>query len=126
MKQEPKLTVIYNDTCPICSREVDAYQRASARCGADIAYAGLSDGAYKAFGLSEDQAARRFHVVKGGELISGIPAFALLWDDLPRMAWLARIVRLPVLRGLLGAVYDHVLAPILYALHKRRQRSAAQ
>jgi len=123
MAQE--LTVLYNDTCPICSREVAAYQRASQKHGLPIDYAGLSDGDLACFGLTRDQAAKRFHVLKDGEVVSGIPAFAILWDELPRMGWLARLVRMPVIRPLVGALYDHILAPALFALHKRRDRRNA-
>jgi len=116
------ITVIYNDTCPICSREVDGYRRMTAGEGTDVAYAGLSDGAYAAYGLSKAQAAREFHVVKGGRMLSGVPAFAALWSEIPRLRWLARLVSLPGVHWLACIVYDHVLAPALYLMHKRRQR----
>ncbi|MFZ7091796.1 thiol-disulfide oxidoreductase DCC family protein [Primorskyibacter sp. 2E233] len=122
MTTDPKMTVIYNDTCPICSREVNSYARAAERRGRDIVFAGLSECDLAHFGLTEDMAARRFHVVKHGELVSGIPAFALLWDDLPHLRWLAQLVRLPGIRTAIAALYDHVAAPALYALHRRRQR----
>ncbi len=117
-----KTTVIYNDTCPICAREVNAYRDMSRAGGLEIVYQGLSDCDLARFGLDRDSAARRFHVVKGGVLYDGIPAFALLWDDLPRLRWLARLVRLPGVAWLAAALYDHVLAPALFALHKRRER----
>ncbi|WP_058246386.1 thiol-disulfide oxidoreductase DCC family protein [Tropicibacter naphthalenivorans] len=118
-----KTTVIYNDTCPICSREVDGYKRLTAQ-DATIGYHGLSACDLARFGLTPDQAARRFHVVKGGQLLSGMPAFAALWQDIPRLRWLARVVRAPIIRPAVGALYDHVAAPILYKMHKRRQRRA--
>ena len=65
MKTE--LIVIYNDTCPICAREVAGYRRATRRAGASVSYAGLSDGDVARFGLTEEQAARRFHVLKDGQ-----------------------------------------------------------
>ena len=114
------LTVIYNDTCPICAREVGAYRTATDRRGLNVAYAGLSQCDLAQFGLTPDAAARRFHVMQDGVLQSGIPAFALLWETMPRLRWLARLVRLPGLRTLAAWVYDWVLAPPLYALHKRR------
>lgn len=114
--------VLYNDTCPICSREVAAYQRASRKHGLAIDYAGLTDGDLACFGLTRDEAAKRFHVLKDGQVVSGVPAFAVLWQELPGMGWLARLVRLPVVRTLVAALYDHVLAPALFAMHKRRER----
>ena len=119
-----KPTVIYNDSCPICSREVAGYRRMAEHDGVDIGFAGLSEGAHADHGLSRDAAARRFHVVKDGTLYSGLPAFAVLWAEMPRLRWLARLGRLPVLNRLLGLFYDHLAAPALYRLHRRRQRRA--
>ena len=115
------LDVIYNDTCPICSREVALYKT---KTGEDVVYHGLSDGDMARFGLTDVTAAREFHVLQEGELISGVPAFALLWDRMPRMRWLARFVRLPVIQPLAALIYGRVLAPMLYASHKRRQARA--
>ncbi len=89
-----------------------------------ISYQGLTSCDLADYGLTPDQAARRLHVMKDGRMLSGVPAFAALWDDLPRLRWLARFVRLPVVRTLAAAVYDYILAPALYALHKWRQRHA--
>ncbi|SFE51998.1 thiol-disulfide oxidoreductase DCC family protein [Roseivivax sediminis] len=115
------MTVLYNDTCPICAREVAAYRRMT-RSDPSIAYRGLSEGEMERFGLSRRQAARRFHVLKDGELHDGIPAFALVWARIPKLAWLARAVRLPVIGALARGLYDHVAAPALFALHRRRVR----
>ncbi len=116
------LTVVYNDTCPICAREVAGYRRVTERDGLPVDYAGLSEADMTRFGLTPDLAARRFHVVADGEMLSGVPAFAALWDRMPRLRWLARIVRLPGVSKLATALYDRVLAPALYALHRRRVR----
>ena len=117
-----KMIVVYNDTCPICSREVEAYRRASRKAGLPLGFEGLSDTDPERFGLTRDQAARRFHVVKDGTLYDGMDAFALVWDALPKTRWLARLVRLPGIRGLTRLLYDRLAAPALYALHTRRER----
>lgn len=115
------MTVIYNDTCPICSREVAAYKR---RTPDAVRYVGLDPDRLAQLGLTPDAAARRFHVVRDGTLLSGVPAFAALWDTMPRLRWLARLVRLPGIRGVTAWGYDRVAAPLLYALHRRRQARA--
>ncbi|MGX9356095.1 thiol-disulfide oxidoreductase DCC family protein [Roseobacteraceae bacterium S113] len=113
-----KLDVIYNDTCPICSREVDMYKGATDEA---VIYHGLSHCDLSRFGLTPEQSAREFHVLHKGELVSGLAAFALLWERMPRLRWAARLVRLPVLAPALEWVYRHILARALYALHVRRQ-----
>jgi predicted DCC family thiol-disulfide oxidoreductase YuxK len=80
-----------------------------------------------ALGLTPEDAARRLHVVRDGELLAGLPAFVALWEEMPRFRWLARVVSLPLVRPVASAVYERVLAPALYALHRRRvaRRSTA-
>ncbi|MGR3270849.1 DUF393 domain-containing protein [Thalassococcus profundi] len=122
MDQTADLTVIYNDTCPICAREVAAYKRYTRAHDLPVAYVGLDRAALERYGLTERAAARRFHVLKDGRMYDGIPAFALLWDRLPHLAWLARMVRLPGVAQVSAALYDYIAAPALFALHRRRQR----
>jgi predicted DCC family thiol-disulfide oxidoreductase YuxK len=117
-----EMTVIYNDTCPICAREVAGYKRITQGRGLDITYAGLSESDMARFGLSPRQAARRLHVLKDGRMYDGVPAFALVWDRIPGLTWLARFVRLPVIGWCAALVYDYILAPALFAMHRRRER----
>ena len=119
-----KLTVIYNDTCPICSREVNGYRKVTERAGLDVDYAGWSDTDLARFGLDRDTAAKRFHVQTDGTLLSGVDAFAALWSRMPGFRWLARFVTVPVVRPVARFVYDRIAAPLLFALHRRRERAA--
>lgn len=117
-------TVIYNGACPICSREVAHYRRAAEDAGAPLRFEDLAAADLARFGLDADSAARRFHAVRGGDLLSGLDAFEAVWAELPRWRWLARLLRLPLVRPLARAGYDHLAAPALYALHRRRRRRA--
>ena len=115
--------VLYNESCPVCRREVHHYRRLSEADGLPIAYADLDDPDGRAdWGLSRDAAAARLHVRKDGEVLSGVPAFVALWREIPRYRWLARLVSLPGVHGLACLVYDHILAPALVAFDKRRHR----
>lgn len=117
--------VLYNGECPICSREVTQYARMSEKHALPIRYDDLSDAARLAdWGITPQDAARRFHVRKDGKVTSGIPAFILLWREIPQMRWLAKIINLPVIHGLACLVYDHILAPLLYRWHLNRQKRA--
>ena len=71
-----------------------------------------------------DQAARRLHVLHEGKLTSGLDAFIVLWQQMPRTKGLAWLASLPVIRPVASAVYDHILAPIIYQWHLRRQAKA--
>ena len=120
-----EMTVIYNADCPICSREIAVYRREAEDARLPIGFTALTDADLARVGLTPDAAARRFHVVQNGALHGGLDAFLILWRALPRWRWLARLLALPVLRPLAAAAYDHLAAPLLYALHRRRQRRIA-
>jgi predicted DCC family thiol-disulfide oxidoreductase YuxK len=115
-------TVLYNAECPICSREVDAYRRAAEASGSALRFETLTEGAPERHGLTRDEAARRLHVVRDGELLSGADAFRALWAELPRTRWLARLTGLPGVRQATGLLYDRLAAPVLYMMHRRRTR----
>ena len=115
--------VLYNGACPICSREVNHYARLIEKQALAIRYDDLGDAEKLAeWGITPQDAAKRFHVRKGGEITSGIPAFVVLWREIPQTRWLARVINLPVIHGLACAVYDYILAPLLYRWHMKRQR----
>lgn len=114
-----RIRILYNDTCPVCSREIGLYRRQAEACGLPHDYLPLTRAAE--LGLTEEQAARRLHLWRGDTALSGMAAFRLLWADLPGWRWLARISGWPVLRPLLDLVYDRIAAPLLYRAHLRRQ-----
>lgn len=114
--------VLYNAECPVCRFEIDHY-RTQARNGAlPIRFDDLCSGNLAAWGVSKDDAARRLHVLSGGKVLSGIPAFIALWGELPRHRWLGGLVSLPGIRHMATLVYDHIAAPLLYRWHLRRQQ----
>lgn len=117
------LTVIYNQTCPICSREVGAYQRYAAGQDLPIAFADLEDPILAAQGLTPDDAARRLHVLRDGQLLAGTDAFLALWAAMPRFRWLARVLSVPPLRQITAVIYDRIAAPWLYGRHVARMRT---
>ncbi len=118
-----KTEVLFNGECPICSREVNQYARMSEKHALPIRYDDLSDAARLAdWGITAEDAARRFHVRKDGQVTSGIPAFILLWQEIPQMRWLAKIINLPVIHWAACTVYDYILGPMLYRFHMSRQK----
>ncbi len=88
-------TVIYNGECPVCSREIGVYK---ARAVGPVRFVDLNACDMSSYGLSPDAAARRLHVVEDGRLLA-------------------------VIRQLAGAIYEGVLAPVLYRQHLRRTRA---
>ena len=116
--------VLYNAECPVCNFEITHYANYSAKTGLPIRFDDLNSDALADWELDADTAARRLYMLKDGALYSGIPAFILLWQDMPRYRWLARIVALPGVHRLACITYDHILAPLIYRWHLRRKARA--
>ena len=122
MAKIPSTSVLYNANCPVCSFEIRHYARYAVKSGLPIQFDDLNSDARDQWGIDAETAARRLYVLYEGTLESGIPAFLILWAQMPRYRWLARVVGLPVIKEIASAMYDHVLAPVIYRLHLRRLR----
>lgn len=113
--------VLYNGSCPVCRAEIHHYRDRAANAGVALRFDDLNAIDLGEWRMTPDQAARRLHAkLPDGRIVSGVEAFALIWERLPRYRWLARLVRLPVLHGVARIAYDRIAAPILYRWHKRR------
>lgn len=123
IKSSNKTSVLYNADCPVCSYEINHYAAYSDAQALPIAFDDLNDmEKLRTWGLDPDTAARRLHVVKDGTLFAGIPAFIVLWRDMPKYRWLAGFVSLPGVYRLACWGYDLALAPLIYRWHLRRQQ----
>ena len=118
-----KTDILFNDECPICSFEIKHYDKAAQKAGLPLQFDGVSRSA-KDWGIDPETAAKRIHIRHDGELIDGMPAFIIIWSQIPQYQLLARLLSRPVIRPLTVKLYDYVAAPLLYAMHKRRQRRA--
>lgn len=110
--------MIYNDECPVCRFEVD-HHRARAP-GARFTPVRRADLA--ALGLTREDALRRLHAVRGGEMLTGLEANRAMWAARPGTRWLARLTGLPPVRPVARFGYDRLVAPLLYRMHLRRAR----
>lgn len=118
------LRVLYNGSCPICSREVRGYEAYTSRRGLPVVYEDLHQADLDEWGVDRDTAERQLHVIWKGEVHCGVDAFILLWSAMPRFRWMGAVLRLPVLRWVARVSYDHAVAPALYQFNRWRRRSA--
>ena len=123
MKNRTKISVLYNATCPVCNFEIQHYARYAGQAGLPIQFDDLNSEARALWGLDADTAAKRLYVLHNGTLTSGIPAFRVLWAQMPRYQWLAWFVGLPGVFSIACGIYDHILAPVIYRWHLRRLRN---
>ncbi|WP_392336438.1 thiol-disulfide oxidoreductase DCC family protein [Loktanella salsilacus] len=122
MENNPKTAVLYNAGCPVCNFEIQHYAQYSGDNELPIQFDDLNSDARLQWGLDADTAARRLYVLHDGALTSGIPAFLVLWAQMPKYRWLGKVVGLPVIKQFASALYDYVLAPVIYRRHLRRLR----
>lgn len=90
-----KATVYFDGSCPLCRAEISYYRRedsASAFSFIDISQIDAS----LPFGLTQQSAMQRFHVLDGdGQLLSGAAAFVEVWSRLPGWRLAARVAGMP-------------------------------
>lgn len=118
-----RLTVLYNDRCPVCSFEIEHYRRLCVERGIDLGFEKISDEGpmLKEQGLSVTAAKKRLHVLtRQGQLKVGVDAFLALWAQIPIYRSLGRVVAIPGIYHVAIVVYNHVLAPLLFWWDKRR------
>ncbi|MEM8645824.1 MAG: DUF393 domain-containing protein [Pseudomonadota bacterium] len=100
------LSVYFDGSCPLCTREIAFYRRLR---GADaISWVDASKCAEWeiAPGLTKSAALSRFHVLTpSGELLSGAAAFSRIWLELPRFRWLGLLAQREPIAWLLERAY---------------------
>lgn len=121
MTTAPNTRALYNGDCPVCHKEMCVYSDYAESVDLPIAFDDLNQIDLARWGVTEDQATRLLHVLHNDELHIGWDAFLVLWSQMPRYRWLARIGRIPVLRQVLAWGYKHIVARVIYERHKRRQ-----
>lgn len=125
MENAPKTTVLYNAECPVCNFESRHYARYAGAKGLPIRFDNLNTCARAQWGLEADTASRRLYMPHEGALTSGVPAFLVLWAQMPRYRLLARLVGASGIRQIAALGYDHLLAPAIYRWHLQRLRKRA-
>lgn len=102
------LTTYYDGSCPLCSKEIAHYRRVDRQHR--VRWVDLTKAAEELaeVGLDTQTAMRRLHVrAPDGQLISGIPAFIAIWQQLPGYHLLAKFVRTMRLTSALEWCYDY-------------------
>lgn len=126
----PELTEVYfNAECPVCNAEMTHYSRICStgpQKSPQFIDANQTPAGLASCGLRREHLEERVYVRDSlGRVTSGMPAIIQLWSRMPGYRWLAKIVDVPVLRGVLGTLYDLVVSPTLAAWARSRVRSDA-
>ena len=119
-----KTKVYYNSACPVCAAGIADQRGRMEGCGAAVDWIDVhADNAAAAEVAADLEFVReRLHVVDAdGETRVGAEALAALWDLTPGQTRWARFARLPVVRTLLGWLYN-AFAAMLYRWNRWNRR----
>ena len=116
----PYTTVLFNGDCKICNKEIGVYQTYGAGKGLPIDFKDINSIDLAPFGLTRNETARQLHVIKNYELFKGVKAFVVLWNEMPRYRFLAKIFSLPGVTGVAQFFYYHIIARYLYSRDIKR------
>jgi predicted DCC family thiol-disulfide oxidoreductase YuxK len=101
-----KPTMFYDGACPLCRREVEHYRRLDREgrvLWVDISRD--SDG-LASHGIPYQAAMERLHAIdEQGRVVSGVPAFLVVWRQLPGFRHLAGTVERLGLESVLDRIY---------------------
>ena len=104
---QPRPTVFFDGSCPLCSREIRHYRRLPGAEAIRWVDASRDPTSLAAAGLDRETAMRRLHARDGdGEWLIGVDAFLAIWRRLPRYRWLARFVGMRPVRRVTAWGYD--------------------
>ncbi|MCT4608459.1 MAG: DUF393 domain-containing protein [Pelagimonas sp.] len=121
MTDNAQTRALYNGDCPVCNAEMCTYADYAKQSDLPIAFDDLTQSGLEKWGVTEDEATRLLHVEHQGKLYIGYEAMVILWEQMPRYRWLARISRIPGLFQILSWGYTHIVARIIYNRHMRRK-----
>ena len=105
---ERKVVMLFDGGCPLCSREVEHYKGIDRENKIDWVDIANSDDVSQRYGIKTGTAMERLHVIDNeGVMQSGVNAFLALWDVLPGYRYIARLIRILRVQGVLEWFYGY-------------------
>ena len=68
-------TVLFNESCLICSAEIGHYKKISAEQNLDLDFCAITDADLSEWGLTSTQALQRLYLRKDDKVFSGVDVF---------------------------------------------------
>lgn len=101
-----KPKVFFDGSCPLCRKEIGHYQRLDQRQQIDWLDLHSAEEQLTAHQITHKAAMQRLHAIdQHSQIQSGVAAFMLIWDNLPRYHYLAKLIRVLRLENLLEKAY---------------------
>ncbi len=112
------IKVLFNDSCKICSKEINHYKSLNPD---QIKWIDINDISLSTemSGKSHRELLRRLHVMEDGKIFSGVRAFIMMWEKIPRYRWISKVVSTPGIYQVSIIIYE-VIAYILFLKNKHQ------
>jgi predicted DCC family thiol-disulfide oxidoreductase YuxK len=102
------LVVLYDDSCPYCSREIQHYKKRTEAKDIEWIPITMTTNLEDRFGITQAQALERFHVRDAsGQWHQGAYAFAELWSHIHHYRVIANLIRKTGLLPIMDRAYSH-------------------
>ena len=103
---ESRVTMLYDGSCPLCSREVNHYRKIDRHGAVNWVDIALDQTILNQHNITFEAAMRHLHVLTvNGSIVKGAYAFAEIWRALPYYRYLAKLVSLPGVLPVLNRAY---------------------
>ena len=96
--------VYFNNSCSICKFEIDHYKKIAKNI--DWVDISTNNKAKKETKMSAKNLLRRLHVKKKDKIYQGVDAFIELWSEIPRLHFLAFLLKKPIIYQLSWCLYE--------------------
>ena len=102
----------FNKSCSICRTEINHYKKINNSI--DWIDVVNNNDALNQTNLSSRDLIRRLHVIKSNKLYKGLDAFLIVWQEIPRYKFLAKIIGLPVIFHISWLIYETIALILFY------------
>jgi len=111
-KHSDHIIVYYDASCPRCVRDRENYEHMAGASAADVCWMDITgrDDDLWALGIDPYKALTELHVRdQQGKILSGIDAYILLMQRVPRLRAIAWLIGLPIIRPMLAWLYHRMV-----------------
>lgn len=106
MHTSASVTMLYDGGCPLCSKEVAHYKRRDKHSRVNWVDIDADSQPLAQYGISQEAAMKRLHVIHNEKIVIGAPAFAAIWSQLPGYRLLVPVVKLKPIMWVLTKLYN--------------------
>jgi predicted DCC family thiol-disulfide oxidoreductase YuxK len=105
------IRVFYDGKCGLCRREIDHYKRIAPQNIFEWIDITVHPESLVELNVTIQDGLRLLHVQgRDGKICQGVDSFLLIWENIPRFRWLARIVRIKPCYTLAAFLYKKFAA----------------